>query len=207
MQYPESMNVSQRPHQGTSRTVARQAVKAHVSATARSLVLDNGYESTTVEAICASAEISRSTFFRHFTSKDDAVLTDIDETSGLLLEALRARPDEEPVWTALRHALEPLLARYDVDSGPARQVAALISTTPALAAHQHEKHVRWCAELHPEVSRRIGTDPGDTTDPRSKATISAALACLDAAVSAWASAEQAAPISSILKQAMDATRL
>ena len=170
-------------------------------------MLENGYESTTVEAICAAAEISRSTFFRHFTSKDDAVLTDIDETSGLLLDALRARPDEEPVWTALRHALEPLLERYDVDPGPARQLTALISTTPGLAAHRHEKQSRWCVDLIPEVSRRIGADPEDSTDPRPKATISAALACLDAAVSAWASGEQSATISSILKRAMDATRL
>ncbi|WP_193106693.1 TetR family transcriptional regulator [Brachybacterium sp. FME24] len=167
----------------------------------------DGYEATTVEAICAAAEISRSTFFRYFTSKDDAVLTDVDEASELLRDALSARPDEEPVWTALRHALEPLIDRYDADPQPGRQLAALIAETPGLAAHQHEKHVRWCEALRPEVSRRIGADPTDNTDPRSTATIAAALACLDAAVSVWATTEETPPIASILKRAMDATRL
>lgn len=192
---------------GGSRAVARQAVKAHVSKTARQLVLEHGYDAITVEAICAAAEISRSTFFRHFRSKEDAVLTDVDEASELLRLTLSERPEAEPIWTALRHTLEPLIDRYDIAPEPARQLAALIAATPGLAAYQHEKHARWCAALYPEVSRRIGSDPEGDTDPRPRAIIAAALACFDAAISVWATAEQEMPLSPILQRAMDATRL
>ena len=36
-----------------------------------SLILRKGYETTTVEDICAEANVGRSTFYGHFTSKDD----------------------------------------------------------------------------------------------------------------------------------------
>ena len=36
-----------------------------------SLILKKGYEATTVEDICAEANVGRSTFNGHFTSKDD----------------------------------------------------------------------------------------------------------------------------------------
>lgn len=187
--------------------MARQAVKEHVSTTARRLVLEHGYDAITVETICASAEISRSTFFRYFASKEDAVLTDVDEAADLLRDALHARPNEEPVWTALRYALESLTDRYDADRGPGRQLAALIAATPGLAAFQHEKHAQWSSALHPEVSRRIGADPADSSDPRAAAVIAAALGCLDAAVKAWSTAEPTPAIGSVLQRAMDATRL
>ena len=35
------------------------------------LILEKGYETITVEDICAKADISRSTFYAHYTGKDD----------------------------------------------------------------------------------------------------------------------------------------
>jgi len=58
------------------------------------------------------------------------VLTDIQEASGILQDALIARPDGERVWIALGSALKPLIARYD--PGPSRQLAALIAATQDL---------------------------------------------------------------------------
>jgi AcrR family transcriptional regulator len=40
--------------------------KAHVS-----LILEKGYEATTVEDICEAANVGRSTFYAHYTSRDD----------------------------------------------------------------------------------------------------------------------------------------
>jgi AcrR family transcriptional regulator len=40
--------------------------KAHIS-----LILEKGYEATTIEDICDAANVGRSTFYAHYTSKDD----------------------------------------------------------------------------------------------------------------------------------------
>ncbi len=40
--------------------------QAHIS-----LILEKGYEATTVEDICDAANVGRSTFYAHYTSKDD----------------------------------------------------------------------------------------------------------------------------------------
>ncbi|WP_329378163.1 TetR family transcriptional regulator [Streptomyces sp. NBC_01716] len=43
--------------------------RAEVATAVQDLILERGYKETTVEDICAVTEISRSTFFRYFSSK------------------------------------------------------------------------------------------------------------------------------------------
>ena len=54
---------------------------------ALNLLARNGYESTTVDELADAAQISRSTFFRRFGSKDDIVFADHD----FLIERLQAQ--------------------------------------------------------------------------------------------------------------------
>ena len=61
----------------TRRTLQRAAID---------LVERNGYQATSVDAICDTAEVSRSTFFRYFGSKDAVFQSDLleEEVIGLL---------------------------------------------------------------------------------------------------------------------------
>ena len=54
-----------------------------------------GYEQTTVDQIAAAAEISPSTFFRYFKTKEDVVLE--DEYDPMLLALLAQEPSDEPL--------------------------------------------------------------------------------------------------------------
>lgn len=58
------------------------------------LILKQGYEAVTVEEICAEANIGRSTFYSHFTGKDDlkragleTIKADLQDTGPRLPEA------------------------------------------------------------------------------------------------------------------------
>ena len=72
------------------------------------LFREQGWEQTTVEQIAEAAEVSPSTFFRYFPTKEDVVL--LDEYDGLIVEAFRAQPPELTPLQAMRKALTEVFA-------------------------------------------------------------------------------------------------
>lgn len=187
---------------GGVRARARQAVRAELAVTVQDLVLEHGYEKTTIDDICAAAEISRSTFFRCFHSKEEALFGPTADAPEYLRDALAARPDDEPPWVAIRRALDPLIDRYEGHDERTRRLTRLMVDTPALRALHREKHARWHELLRPEVARRLGADPADTADPRAGALIAAALGCVEATLAAWTASDRPRPLSELLDQAM-----
>jgi DNA-binding transcriptional regulator YbjK len=67
---------------GSKKKVARMTVRHEKLALSRKKLLDaalyviraKGYEATTVDDICAAAELSKGSFFHHFKSKEDLAL-------------------------------------------------------------------------------------------------------------------------------------
>ncbi|MFE7561568.1 TetR family transcriptional regulator [Kitasatospora sp. NPDC057500] len=96
---PEApLSLRERKKLKTRRTIRREAYR---------LITEQGYENTTVDRIAAAAEVSPSTFFRYFATKEDLVLT--DEYDPALIEALLARPSDEPFLRSCRTALVELV--------------------------------------------------------------------------------------------------
>ncbi|BBA97069.1 putative TetR family transcriptional regulator [Actinacidiphila reveromycinica] len=185
-----------------ARELARQAMRAQVAEMALDLFLEKGYDRTTVDDICAVAGISRSTFFRYFPAKEDVFASRNAGAGGELLDALRRRPEDEAPWTALGHAMEPLVASYSAGSERALRLAVLARATPALAARHQEKMGRLLDLLVPEIARRLGADPLDATDPRPRALTSAAIGCIEAAVAAWIAGGGTRRLGPLLRRAM-----
>src|SRR5215203_7523738 len=77
--------------------------RAEIQRHALKLFGERGYEATTVAQIAEAAEVSESTFFRYFPTKEDVVLW--DEFDPLVFEALRAQPAELSTIRALRNAI------------------------------------------------------------------------------------------------------
>jgi AcrR family transcriptional regulator len=189
-----------------ARELARRALRAQVSEMALDLFLENGYERTTVDDICAAAGISRSTFFRYFPSKEDVFTHETSAVVEELLDALRQRPDDESPWQALRHAMGSVVTYYAAQSERAHRVAELARSTPALAALHREKHAAYDRLVTPEIARRFGSDSPDGTDPRPRAVVASALGCLEAAVAAWVAGNGKQPLGRLLDLAMGSIR-
>lgn len=75
--------------------------RAAIVDAALSLLAEKGFTETTVDAIAERAEVARRTFFRYFPAKEDVLFHDVDEQIALVIEALVARPEEEPPYEAL----------------------------------------------------------------------------------------------------------
>jgi AcrR family transcriptional regulator len=79
-----------------------------------SLILDKGYEALTIEEICDAANVGRSTFYAHYTSKDDLKRSAIDEHLRSLFQQSRdahssgadGRQPVSPTLAILGHARE-----------------------------------------------------------------------------------------------------
>jgi AcrR family transcriptional regulator len=75
------------PKKPIDRRVARTRAmlqQAHIS-----LILEKGYEATTVEDICDAADVGRSTFYAHYTSKDDLRRSGLEHLRKELVERQR----------------------------------------------------------------------------------------------------------------------
>ncbi len=168
---------------GTTRDIARAAVRAQLGQVAFEVFLREGFDSVTVNDVAAAAGVSRSTFLRYFATKEDAVLNGYDATGELVADALRAEPADVDDWTALRRCLEPMLDIYRHDPAYALETTRLIHNSPALIARQVEMQRRWRPVLTKALAaRRQAPDP----PPLALAVVvAAALDCLSIAVDHW----------------------
>lgn len=196
------------PPTPTLRERTRRAVHAEITNTALRLFAEQGFEETTVDQIAAAAGISRRSFFHYFRSKEDVVLGDLEAAGRRVRDALEARPETETPWEALREALKTLHGP-DTDAVTELQIAHMYADAPSLRAKHLEKHLRWQELLGPDVERRLGITPGapgTTPDPRARAVVAAALACLDIAVEAWRESDGAADPVELFDAAVAAVR-
>ena len=77
--------------------------KAVMQEQALRLFTERGYDATSVEQIAEAAEVSPSTFFRYFPTKEAVVLH--DTLDPLIIENFRSQPPELNTVQALRRAL------------------------------------------------------------------------------------------------------
>ena len=92
---------------GGLRERKKARTRAAIRREAMRLFREHGYEETTVEQIAEAAEVSPSTFFRYFPTKEDVVL--LDEYDDLIVEAFRAQPPELTPLQAIRKALSEVM--------------------------------------------------------------------------------------------------
>ncbi|RSD09304.1 TetR/AcrR family transcriptional regulator [Amycolatopsis eburnea] len=100
----------------------REARKALAQAALR-LTLDRGLENVKVEDIATEVGVSPRTFNNYFSSKEQAVCSVVVDRHEGMREALLARPDDEPLWDSVKHAV---LEQYSREGEPDRAYVARI---------------------------------------------------------------------------------
>jgi AcrR family transcriptional regulator len=95
------------------------------------LIVENGYAATTVGQIAKAADVSPSTFFRYFQTKEDAVLA--DDYDALMIESFRRQPAELAPFDAFRKMMRDVFdAMTEAERGQERLRIRLILTIPEL---------------------------------------------------------------------------
>ena len=161
----------------------RERMKARTRAALREhglrLFREHGYAETTIEQIAEAAEVSPSTFFRYFPSKEDLVL--VDDLDPLLIAALEDQPIEKDPLTAVRAAIAAVLAGLtDEDRERELERQALMHTVPELRATLMDELRRTIEMVAEVVAARLGR-PADDFEVRvfAGAVIGAAISTFE----------------------------
>jgi AcrR family transcriptional regulator len=168
------------------RSRARESIRVQIGEVAWNLFAKRGFDAVTANEVAEAAGISRATFFRYFSTKEDAVFAAQEALGAEIAAALAARQDGEDAWTALRHAFDTAIGAYADNPEEALARFRLTRDTPALRAHQLERQARWQQMIGAALGARLGADPRDLGV---QALVGAALSVLDAAAARWAESE------------------
>jgi len=107
--------------------------RAAIQKEALRLFAEKGYEETTIEEIAAAVEISPSTFFNYFPSKEAVVFQ--DDLDPLIFAAFNAQPADVGPITALRNAMRTVFSGIPPDVRAMMQTrTALVLASPELRA-------------------------------------------------------------------------
>jgi AcrR family transcriptional regulator len=179
------MDVVSRQNARESLTVRKQkATRARIAAAAAQSVAENGLAGATIEQIAHAAEIGRATFFRYFSSKEDAVAEGLTTHWLDLITAAIARQQAELSGTdAVVAAFEDLGDGFDVISGQVRELATLTRSSPVLSAWTLQIYLRYEAAIADLVAPRFGNPVPD--DPRPRLLGALAMASIRIALDDW----------------------
>src|SRR5258705_13568084 len=135
----------------TKETIQREAYR---------LFDENGYANTTVEQIAEAAEVSPSTFFRYFPSKELVLMA--DDLDRVTIEALARQPIDLTPLQAFRRAFDITMvtvSEREWELERARQ--RLVFSIPELKAAQFDAYgriIRLLAEAECQRAGRVGDD-------------------------------------------------
>lgn len=172
----------------------RWAIQEH----AVRLFVQQGYDATTIEQIAEAAEISPSTFFRYFKSKEDVVIQ--DRYDELMVEAIRDAPPElSPLETVRRAFVTAFAAVAPAEVEQVVQRAKLQFSVPALRMRALDSMQESIRVLAAPLAERLGR-PAD--DFRCQAFMGACLGAIINGLIAWVEADGSFDPRAVLDEAL-----
>jgi AcrR family transcriptional regulator len=152
------MGLRERKKERTRHEIIRAAVD---------LFQEQGYDTTTIDGIVAKANYSRSTFFRHFGTKEDVLFGGLGERMARLVEDLRELPSNVNPWRAAREAISQDALNHANDAPElAKECVALWFSEPALQRRYAEMALASEDLLAQYFAEKWGVDPDNSLECR-----------------------------------------
>jgi AcrR family transcriptional regulator len=174
-----------------------------LSDAALDLAFERGLDNVTRDDIANLAGVSLRTFNNYFNGKYEALAYRQTERMRRGLAVLRQRPADEPLWTAITHAvLEPLEADFgdvhgDENRVPSRrelaEVRKLVLSPQVRNAVPQHLFDEWLEV----IAERTGTDPDRDLYPRLVVAVVRAVG--DAAMDAYVRADPPVAITALIR--------
>jgi len=147
----QGLGLRERKKIQTKETIQREAYR---------LFEEQGYANTTVEQIAEAAEVSPSTFFRYFPSKELVLMA--DDLDRVTIEALARQPADLSPLQAFRSAFDITMKIVSNDGWELERTRQrLVFSIPELKAAQFDAYGRIIRLLSEAECRRTGREGDD----------------------------------------------
>ncbi len=138
----------------------KEQTRQQISAAARRLFFERGYDTVTVAAVAEEADVSEATVFNYFRTKEDLFFSGMHSYEAGLVDAVRHRAPGQSVLTAFRRHLLDNLGRLS-DGRAAQGIAAaarVISSSTDLQSKEREILAHHTKALAAVIADDVGGD-------------------------------------------------
>jgi AcrR family transcriptional regulator len=179
--------------------VSRESPRDRLAQAAFELFDERGYEQATIDDITERAGLGRTTFFRHYRSKEDVIFPDHDRLLDQIRDRLRTT-SQGTALAAISDAVRLVLLHYLDEGDLARRRYALTSSVPALRDREIATVARYQRLFREFIADWMG-DPAEPAPAREalRAELMAAsvVAAHNHVLRRWLRGESPDPISEL----------
>jgi AcrR family transcriptional regulator len=191
----------------------RAETRDKLETAAVTLVLKNGLEHTTIDAICEAAEVSGRTFFNYFDSKEDAILglQDSEITDDAVAAVLTGHEGADPVELTIRLMFGVLNPSINM-STLFKSRMKIVKQHPQLLGRMATQMQRMTEQLTNAIRPILLDAPGfaDQAPAESELTVEVLLSLCSgatrAAVKEWTTTGNQTPIEAVEERAIELVR-
>jgi AcrR family transcriptional regulator len=175
--------------------MSKPTARERLAEAAFALFDERGYDQTTVDDITERAGLGRTTFFRHYRSKEDVIFPDHDRLLQQIDERLRTS-SHATALAAVSDAVRLVLLHYIAEGDLARRRYALTSGVPAL----RDREIASVARYQRLFREFIAAWMADTAEPaplRAELMAAAVVAAHNHVLRRWLRGESLDPVTEV----------
>ena len=158
------------------------------------LFAERGYDHTTVDDIAERANVGRTTFFRHYRSKEDVIFPEHDKLIATVQQRL-ATSNNGTAIVAVTDAVRLVLLRYIEEGERARLRYALTSKVAALRDREIASAARYQRLFREFIANWMG--PSEHSALRAELMAAAVVAAHNHVLRRWLRGDATDPVSEV----------
>ncbi|MFF3878477.1 TetR/AcrR family transcriptional regulator [Streptomyces sp. NPDC001978] len=156
---------------------------------------ERGYEQTTIDDIAERAGVGRTTFFRHYRSKEEVIFPDHDRLLELIRDRL-ATSSHSTALVAVSDAVRLVLLHYIEEGDLARRRYALTSKVATLRDREIASVARYQRLFREFIADWMG-DPTEAASLRAELMAANVVAAHNHVLRRWLRGESADPVAEV----------
>jgi AcrR family transcriptional regulator len=174
---------------------SRPSARDRLAQAAFALFGERGYEATSIDDITERAGLGRTTFFRHYRSKEDVIFPYHDRLLEQIGERLRTSSDATAL-VAVSDAVRLVLRHYIAEGDLARRRYAITSAVPALRDREIASVARYQRLFREFIAGWMGEE-GEPASLRAELMAASVVAAHNHVLRRWLRGESPDPLAEV----------